>query len=234
VKARTISSFIINIAIFGLVIMSTVFMMTGYEFMGEGLKLTATKVEALKFFTVDSNLLMGLIAIIFAVYQILYMTCKIEKIPTAIYVLKLTGTVGVVLTFITTACFLAPFLVDDYFSLFTNSNLFFHFVIPVMSLITFVFLEEMGAIRWRYSFIGMIPMVIYSIFYSITAISHAENGKVPFQYDWYGFVQGGLINMIFVLPVMLGGTYLIAYLLWLGNKGMWKCYNKGKIIEENA
>lgn len=225
-NVKRIISVVLNVGIFGLVVMSTVFMMTGYEFMGHSLSLTASKVEAFKFFTVDSNILMGVIAFVFAIFEILVLCGKKEKIPSVLYTLYLMGAVGVVLTFLTTACFLAPFLVEDYWSLFTNSNLFFHFVVPVMSLLVFVFMEDTDVIKFKGTFIGIIPMVIYAIFYSATAISHSENGVVPYEYDWYGFVQGGLINAFFVLPIMLIAVYLISFLLWFLNRKINKLYSR--------
>ena len=141
------------------------------------------------------------------------------------------GTVGVVLTFITTACFLAPFLVDDYWILFKNSNLFFHAVIPLLSLFVWVFFEETDEIPWKQSFIGIIPMAIYAVFYCAVALSHVENGKVPYEYDWYGFVQGGIAYAAVSLPVMLLATYGIAYLLWLTNRVVAKAGKKKEAQE---
>ena len=226
-KVKVLASIVLNVAIFGLVIMSTVFMLTGYRFMGDDLVLSANKVQAFKYFTVDSNLLMGAIAALFAVFEILLLVGKRENLPTWLYIVKHMGTVGVVLTFLTTACFLAPFLVDDYWILFKNSNLFFHAVIPLMSLATWVFLEDTDRVAWRYSFIGMIPMGVYAVFYCATALSHVVDGKVPYEYDWYGFVQGGVGYAAVSLPLMLGATYLIAYLLWLCNRAVARKTNKG-------
>ena len=193
---------------------------------GSDLVLTASRVEALKFFTVDSNLLMGAAALLFGILEVLLLLGKIQKLPKWAYIVKHTGTVGVVLTFITTACFLAPFLVDDYWLLFRNSNLFFHAVIPILSMITWVCLENTDEMTWKHSFIGVIPMAIYAVFYCATAFSHVEDGKVPIEYDWYGFVQGGVAFAAVSLPVMLLGTFAIAYLLWLGNRGVYKLDNK--------
>lgn len=234
-KTKLIISICINLLITALVVMSTVFMMTGYRFMaGSDLILTGDKAQALKFFTVDSNLLMGAIALLFVVFEILLILGKTDKLPKWLYIVKHMGTVGVVLTFITTACFLAPFLVDDYWLLFKNSNLFFHAIIPILSLITWVVLEDVDEIEWKYSFIGMIPMVIYAVFYCIVALTHVENGAVPAEYDWYGFLRGGIAFAGVALPVMLIGTYAIAFLLWLGNKGFYKLYNRNEPIEQEG
>ena len=225
-KTKTIISLSVNILIFGLVVMSTVFMMTGYRFMGDDLILTANKIEAFKFFTVDSNILVGVIALLFAVYEILLLSGKIAALPKFLYVLKHTATVGVVLTFLTTACFLAPFLVDDYWILFKNSNLFFHAVIPILSAIVWIFTEDTDKLRFRDTFIGVIPMAIYAVFYCANAFAHVVDGKVPMEYDWYGFVQGGIVYALVALPLMLVATYFISFLLCICNKSVHKLYSK--------
>ena len=209
----------INSIIFILTVFATVCMMAGIHFMGaETSSLTARNIAVFRFFTVESNILMGIIALVFAIFEIKVLTKKREHIPSKIYILKLIFTVGVVLTMLTTALFLAPTSKNGYFSLFTNSNLLYHLVIPLLSLITFVFFEKTDKIKFKYTFAGIIPMFLYGIFYSINIFTHIENGKVSPIYDWYGFVQNGVKEVFFVVPVILGATYLISFLLWDFNK----------------
>ena len=209
----------INIIIFILTAFATVCMMAGIYFMGtETSSLTARNIEVFRFFTVESNILMGIIALIFAIFEIKVLTKKRELIPSKLYILKLVFTVGVVLTMLTAALFLAPSSKNGYFSLFTNSNLFYHFVIPLLSLITFVFFEGTDKIKFKYTFAGIIPMFLYGIFYCINVFTHLENGAVSPIYDWYGFVKNGVGDVFFVIPVILGATYLISYLLWEFNR----------------
>jgi hypothetical protein len=221
-KTKHIIALALNIAVFALMVASVVIMMLGVQFMGEDLALTSTKIEALKFFTVDSNILMGLIAALYAVFLVLLLAGKISTLPHWLHVLKLVGTVGVSLTFLTVVLFLAPFVAPTFWSLFLNASLFMHFITPVLSIIVFVFFEDTDDIRFKETFWGMVPMSIYAVFYSVNALAHIENGKVPYQYDWYAFVQGGVWQMAIALPMMLALTYLISWLLWLGNRGMHK------------
>ena len=65
------TSLILNIIIFILVIVGTVFMLAGIKIMGEDIVLANASIEAFKFFTVDSNLLMGIAAAVFAYYDYL-------------------------------------------------------------------------------------------------------------------------------------------------------------------
>jgi len=210
----------LDLAIFAMMTASVVLMVMGVQFMGQDLALTTTKVEVLKFFTVDSNILMGLIALLYAVYLILLLCGKITALPAWLHVLKLVGTVGVSLTFLTVVLFLAPFVAPTFWSLFVNASFFMHFLTPVVSIVTFLFFEDTDEIKWRETFWGVLPMGLYAVFYTANALSHIENGRVPYAYDWYAFVQGGVWQMAFVLPLMLGFTYLISWLLWLVNRRM--------------
>ena len=45
-----------------------------------------------------------------------------------------------------------------------------------------------------------------------------KNGRVSPIYDWYWFVQGGLWQIIIVMPMMLAITYIISFVLWRLNK----------------
>ena len=124
------------------------------------------------------------------------------------------------LTFLVTAFFLAPTSKNGYFSLYLNSNLFFHFIIPILSFVSFVFLESTKQIAFRYTFAGMIPMVVYAVFYIANVLVHIENGEVLKEYDWYGFLMGGLWTIVIVIPVIFFVTYLISFVLWWLNRVM--------------
>lgn len=211
-------SIFMNVLIFVLSLISTIFMLVGFRFMGDDIVFAATKIEAFKFYTVDSNILMGLVALFFACLELKKILGKIDEIPTYAYVLKLVGTVGVTLTFLTTVLYLGPIISTGFLSLFKNSNLFYHLVIPILSIITFVLFENTDKLKLKHTFIGIVTMVIYSIFYTLSVVLHIENGKVIQGYDWYGFVRNGLSSVYIVTPVMLLFTYLISFGLYFLNK----------------
>lgn len=211
-------SIILNFIITILVIIATVFMIEGIYFMGEELLLSEKGFGLFKFFTVQSNVLMGVISFIFLLFEIKALKNKNKEIPKCLYILKLVFTVGVVLTFLTTALFLAPTSVHGYFSLFKNSNLFFHFVIPVLSGVTFVCFEKSDKIKFKYVFAGVFPMLVYGIFYTINVFMHTVDGKILPEYDWYGFVAGGMSSIFISFPVMLISTFLISFSMWKFNK----------------
>ena len=209
-------SMIFNFIIFVLVLLGTIFMVSGIEFMKHVELLSVSRLEAFKYFTVDSNILVGLSAFALFVAEAMFLNKK-KDVPNVFYILKYVATCGVVLTFLVTAFFLAPFSTFSYFDFYQNSNLFFHFIVPILSVISFVFFEK-EHITFKHTFLSLIPMICYSIYYFIMVIPHIHNGEVSSEYDFYGFLRGGAGTIYFVFPIMLIIMYAIGYLLYFVQK----------------
>ena len=114
--------------------------------------------------------------------------------------------------------YLAPKSYFGYFHLFKNSNFFFHFFIPTLYLISFLIFERNDEISFKFTFISLIPTFVYVIFYTLNVLLHLENGKTTYDYDLYGFLDGGIGFAFFVLPFMLIFAYGISFVLWKINK----------------
>ena len=95
-------SLIYNIIISIIVLLGTIFMYTGYHFMTNTRVLDEAGITSFKFYTVDSNVIVGVVALIMIIYEVLYLKNKIKEIPKYVYVLKYIGVVGVSLTFLVT------------------------------------------------------------------------------------------------------------------------------------
>ena len=210
---------ILNIIIVIFVVMASIMMFIGYKFMpGEEIVLESSKIGMFKFFTVDSNILMGIISFIFIIYDIKLLKGKIKEIPKSIYIWKLMATTGVTLTFLVVFSYLGP-LAGSMYKMIMNSNLFFHLLVPVLSIITFTLFEKKDKLSFKYSFLGIIPVIIYGILYFINVLMHMENGVVSPIYDFYWFVQNGVWTTIIVIPIMIIIAYTISFVLWkLNNK----------------
>ena len=217
-------SIITNIIITILTILASVMMFTGFMFMsGYDPILESTKIGMFRFFTVDSNVFMGIIALLFAIEEIKILNGKINQVSTKMYILKLMATTSVGLTFITVFGYLGPIAKGGIPSMLMNSNLFFHLLIPVISIINFIVFERTDKLEFKYSFLGVIPTFIYAIYYISNILIHLEEGKVSPIYDWYWFVQGGIWQAFIVLPLMMVITYIISLTLWRLNRK--KCRN---------
>lgn len=214
-KTSICVSLFINVLIFILTVLASIIMFTGYRFMfGHEVALEVGKIEMFKFFTVDSNIFMGVISIVFAINEIRLLLGKIKIIDIKYYMLKLMATSAVALTFVVVFAYLGPITEYGIGSLLMNSNLFFHLIIPILSIISFCFFEK-SSIKFKYSIIGVFPTVLYSIFYLINVIIHMNNWVVSPAYDWYWFVQfGGVKSAVVILPLIFGISYFISLILW--------------------
>ena len=212
-------SLILNYIIFSLVLLGAVFMVTGYQFMTNTTLLDSSGFNAFKFYTVDSNILVGIASFIMMIYEMLLINKKIKEIPKYVYLLKYIGVVGVSLTFLVTALYLAPIYKENFMFLYMNTNLFFHLIVPILAVISYVKYEK-NKLEYKYSFITLSSVALYSIYYVSNILLHLENGEVVKEYDWYSFLIGGLNSMLFVMIFIFTFTYLIAHLLYkLNRKG---------------
>ena len=209
---------VLNVLIFVTMAFATVSMIVGFYFMGEVNFLSASNFSAFKYFTVDSNVFAGLVALAFLIFKLSPAGKRSAKLPRVLYVLKLAATTGVTLTMMVTVFFLAPHTTTNYFAYFMNSNFFMHLVTPLLCIISFVFFEPAEKQSFPVTFAGIIPMVLYGFFYIPNILLHLENGKTSHTYDWYGFLDGGLNTIWFVIPVILAVTWIFSILLWVLNK----------------
>lgn len=208
-------SLINNMIIAILTVVACIIMFTGFKFMkGYDPVLESTKLGMFRFFTVDSNIFMGLVVLIFGIEEIKLLKGKIEDISSKMYTLKLVATAAVGLTFLVVFAYLGPISKGGIPSMLMNSNLFLHLIIPVGSILNFVLFERTNKIIFKNVFCSMIPSGIYAIYYVINIVSHMENGKVSPIYDWYWFVQNGVWTIIIVAPLMLVITFMIGLIIW--------------------
>ena len=180
---------------------------------------TSARWGMLKYYTVDSNILMGIVAALSAHAQKAVLDGKQQTVPPALCGMKLAGVVGVTLTMLVTVFFLAPTSQYGWLSLFTNSNLFLHLLLPLASLFGFLVYERGSVSRRRDSLLGIASVVIYGVCYAVNCALHTVDNVVPRQYDWYGFAAGGLRSGCLVaLPLLLLISYAVSFLLWRMNR----------------
>lgn len=197
-----------NALVFILALIGVVFMVCGIRFMTQQLILETSGWENFKYFTVDSNIFVGMTSLIFLIYVFFK-----KEIPQWLHILKFMACVGVLLTFFVTAFFLAPTSKFPFFAFYQNSNLFFHFMVPVLSAISFIFFEK-RTMPYKMNFLGLVPMGIYAIFYMTSIFTHMENHIVSPHYDFYGFLRAGASSIYYVVPIVFLATYGISCFLW--------------------
>ncbi len=213
---RVKKEYILNIILFLLEVFAVGWMMSGFH---TGV-LVSSRLGTLKYFTIDSNILMGVIALIAAIDYKKVLNGKKEKVSNLTYVLKLVGTVGVTLTMLVTIFFLTPTMAPKYglVSLYYYSNFFLHLVNPILSIVIFLKFEKSNEISFKQTFIGIVPMLIYAVYYVYETLTHVTNGVIDKGYDWYGLFVLGFKSGFIVVPIIVVITYLISFVLWKLNK----------------
>lgn len=208
-------SLILNSIIVLFVMLGTTLMFLGIKFMPTDLTLEEKSIEMFKYFTVDSNIFMGLTSLLFIIYDYKIIKNNTKEIPKKIYILKYISTCAITLTFVITAFFLTPQY--GFKSMYSNNNLFFHLVVPVLSLIAYIFFEKYDN-KYKYAFLGIIPTIIYSIYYGSRILIHLNDGGLTYKYDFYGFLQGDINNTYKTIPTMYIFSLLLSVLLVFLNK----------------
>ena len=173
-------------------------------------------IRLLKFFTVQSNILAGITSLLYIIFLVREVKTKKET-PVVIHILRYLTAIDLVITFLVVALFLGFIAEDGYFSLYLNSNFLFHFLVPILNIISFAFFEKAPRFRLIYTFIGLTHLIAYAIFYLTNVIIHYHDGEVELDHDWYAFAHYGLGIAFACAFIILGLGYLISYLLYLIN-----------------
>ena len=102
--------------------------------------------------------------------------------------------------------------------MFNGANLWFHLVLPLVSIVEFCALDTACRLRFAATFAGVVPTALYGIGYYANIIANGV-GKWPDTNDWYGFLSfGGMDSAPAVFAAMLVATWLIALVIWGANR----------------
>ncbi|MCR5135782.1 MAG: hypothetical protein K6C12_01600 [Oscillospiraceae bacterium] len=203
---------ILNILLFLLVLFSIIWMMSGITKSA----LSISGFSSLRYFTVDSDILLGILSLAAAVDEWRVWKGGKTEVSTRTLVLKLVATVGVSLTMLVTVFFLAPTTFRQYgwFGMFKGSNFFLHLVNPILAIAVFLRYEGSGRLPFAHTFTAFVPMLLYAVYYLAETLSHVENGVIAKGYDWYGFFFNGVSSAWIMVPLLIAVTYAISFALW--------------------
>ena len=209
-KIREMIQIALNIAIVILVIIGTVIMLNNTT---SGSGLTAAGVENLKFFTVLSNELCGIVAVLWLVMYLMH-----KKLPV---LLKFIAAAAVGLTFLIIAAFLAPMYPQ--LNLYDGSNLYFHLIVPLVAMTEFILMEIEEPVPFRYTFVAASLSLIYGLGYYINIVINGI-GEWPDTNDWYGFLNWGYPIGFAIFGFIILMNWGIACLLRILNKLVGKLF----------
>ena len=195
-------SFILNLFIFILVLPDAIVNFTNIPKIGLGL-------DSIKYFTVQSNIFAGIVSLIFIIYYILIFAGKKAEIPKFVYVLKFIVTIDLILTFCTVLFYLAPTIPTGFLSMYNYTNFFFHFLIPVLAVVSFIFFENKSTWKFWITLVGIGHMFLYGVAYLITSFANFGNAELLYKtYDWYGFSRNGTTGLVITMVLIFVLTYM--------------------------
>ena len=197
--------------IFGFVVISAFFL-----FLGPANVTGVVGLGYLRYFTVQSNLLLGAVMVIVFVFDLLVLIGKRKTTPRFIKVLLLTfcSTVALVMT--------AVFYEGEgrlirHGETLENAGIFMHLMTPMLTVIRVVgFEKEQQETKFYDSFFGAIPMIIYGIWY-LTFIS-VTNGIGQAATDWYGSGRPTIEHRVATFFLLLFLTEVQGFAIWAGQR----------------
>ncbi len=193
-----------------------------------GVTRSADIVASFKYFTVLSNVLVALAALVCIPFNIMGIA-KGERLKKGALLFKFAATVCTTLTFITAATFLSALSNWDIAGLlgFNNlmgENFWLHFVVPVLALISFIFFDKSGRVKFSATLLPLIPILLYGAFYITNIFVKFVTGPAiggGESADWYGFMtmaQNSYVMFALIIAAFALAGYIIGVLLWCSTR----------------
>ena len=164
-----------------------------------------TGIYSFRYFTTLSNVFVAITAAIMLYFNVKNVIKDEYLFPRWVVILKYSATCSIALTFFTVALFLSPlvaFYGKSYFTLFKGNSFFFHFLLPMLSVLCFTVFEKSPPLSFRCTYIAVLPAVLYSIVYTIMV----SGFKV-----WPDFYSFTFNERYWVLPITMTAMFAISY-----------------------
>lgn len=173
--------------------------------------------SSLVFYTQDSNVFLGISAIVYVISAGRAIRTRTYAIPGWVRKMKYFSTCCVAVTFFVVVFILAPMaesLGGLRWLMLTDCMLYQHFLSPVIAIIGFILLEKEPALPFRMTWMALIPTLIYAAVLYPLNIAGVVDGPYPFLQ-----VRSMSIGMsIMWFFVLLALAYVLALLIWLLNR----------------
>lgn len=165
-------------------------------------------VKTFRMFTVLSNMLVAISVAMTIPFTIDGIRQRNYHLPRWIVNLIFISTTCVALTFIVSLTLLSAYAGFDRMML-SGSNLFLHTIVPIATIITFLFINVYHTVKFRATFYALIPILIYAIIYLISAIIIGkDNGGWRDHYHFNEFIPWYFVFIIIFVLVFGIATLL--------------------------
>ncbi len=158
----------------------------------------------LVYFTVDSNLLAAAASLAAAVGALRRLKDPDRPLSRVLGVFKLAATASVGLTFLTILIWLGP--PAGYEGLFSNVQLYLHLIVPLLAILSYVFLDRHEPLPFPASLFAVLPTALYGAVY-LTNVVFTRHWK-----DFYNLYAGGRWYLSAI--VMLAASFVLGAFLW--------------------
>ena len=198
---KTVVKIIIKAALSIVGILGIVFTALSSAFMGGA--------SVFFFFTVQSNIFIMLMALIFLVNEVVVLITNKGFINQTLLHIKYVATIAITITFIVFFTMLAPLMGVDYLLSFNNFSL--HAIVPILAIVDFFLFDKDIKLTYKSSLLATISPICYVIFVYIGAIfklKYSENLYYPYFFlniDSNGFFfEKGTMGIIPWIIILLG------------------------------
>lgn len=147
------------------------------EIIGTSISYSNNGFSNLFYYTVDSNLIAFCAGVMFVI------TALMKKSSKAVYAMRFIATVNLSLTFTVVMLVLAPMAMPAGNAgkvIYKGAQLYHHLLCPIISFISFVFLEEGGKPEKKLKRLAIIPTILYAVVLVILNAVGAVVGPYPF------------------------------------------------------
>ena len=165
----------------------------------------------LMYFTQQSNLWMGITALLFAIALI--KEPKSQGYFKALKLLKFIFTVSITVTGVIFCSVLAPFA--DY-NVWTGESIITHVVVPILSVVSFFTDPYLDAPQKKQVPMSLLPPLYYFIFSCVLCLLKVDFGRgVAYPYFFMDFYsEAGLLGFVGGWPPQFGSVYWIIFFLF--------------------
>ena len=189
----------------GLIVIFTVISVIEVFFNGGEGNMVFTGFNGFRYFTIDSNILLGLVMLIGLKYRIRALKDPFIRFPLWLRALRLAAVVSTGLTFLTVVAFLGPLM--GYAMMYSGSNLFMHLLSPLMGYASFLLSCREPMLKPWHILTSILPTLIYGAFYCSFTLTGVWE-------DFYCFNLNGMLPLtaVIIITVVLGQGYLLSRL----------------------
>ena len=181
------------------------------------------------FFTVQSNIFIIAMALIFLINEIFLLINKKSFINQTLLFIKYVATVAITITFLVFFTMLAPLMGIDYLLSFNNFSL--HAIVPILAIVDFILFDTDIKLTYKNSLLATISPICYVIFVYVGAIFKLQYGAnlyYPYfflDYETNGFLFEKGFGVIVWIIILLIGICGLGFLYCLIIKSRQKALN---------